>query len=226
MSVFKLCGRPLRGYLLTPQTSALGMRDGAGNVPEPPAPRTVGIAGTRGQAVAAWHRARGRCRKDGRADRRRPRNSRRAFPSHDLSPPGTKRGPGGLKSETPLPLLDEALLSLPKFFSIKRSHRQRRVCAGPASRPATRLPHPSPPLRAETASEPAPPPAAPGQQVRTPGSCAAAAAPAATLRPCFRRPVRVTLVALPACRLSHRTPTGCARSPSHVLGMGVTTSLP
>lgn len=59
MSVFKLCGRPLRGYLLTPQTSALGMRDGAGNVPEPPAPRTVGIAGTRGQAVAAWHRARG-----------------------------------------------------------------------------------------------------------------------------------------------------------------------
>lgn len=99
-----------------------------------------------------------RCRKDGRADRRRPRNSRRAFPSHDLSPPGTKRGPGGLKSETPLPLLDEALLSLPKFFSIKRSHRQRRVCAGPASHPATRLPTP-PPLRAETASEPAPPPA-------------------------------------------------------------------
>lgn len=38
MSVFKLCGRPLRGYLLTPQTSALGMRDGVGNVPEPPAP--------------------------------------------------------------------------------------------------------------------------------------------------------------------------------------------
>lgn len=132
---------------------------------------------------------------------------------------------GGLKSETPLPLLDEALLSLPKFFSIKRSHRQRRVCTGPASHPATRLPTP-PPLRAETASKPAPPPAAPGQQVRTPGSCAAAAAPATTLRPCFRRPVRVTLVALPACRLSHRTPTGCARSPSHVLGMGVTTSLP
>lgn len=143
MSVFKLCGRPLRGYLLTPQTSALGMRDGVGNVPEPPAPRTVGIAGTRGQAVAAWHRARGRCRKDGRADRRRPRNSRRAFPSHDLSPPGTKRGPGGLKSETPLLLLDEALLSLPKFFSIKRSHRQRRVCAGPGFSP--RHP-PAPPL--------------------------------------------------------------------------------
>lgn len=84
-----------------------------------------------------------RCRKDGRADRRRPRNSRRAFPSHDLSPPGTKRGPGGLKSETPLPLLDEALLSLPKFFSIKRSHRQRRVCKGPGFSPRhPPAPHP------------------------------------------------------------------------------------
>lgn len=212
--------------LLTPQTSALGMRDGAGNVPEPPAPARWASPARVDRPLRHGTERGARCRKDGRADRRRPRNSRRAFPSHDLSPPGTKRGPGGLKSETPLPLLDEALLSLPKFFSIKRSHRQRRVCAGPASRPATRLPPLSPPLRAETASEPAPPPAAPGQQVRTPGSCAAAAAPAATLRPCFRRPVRVTLVALPACRLSHRTPTGCARSPSHVLGMGVTTSLP
>lgn len=140
MSVFKLCGRPLRGYLLTPQTSALGMRDGAGNVPEPPAPaRWASRAHVDGPLRHGTERG-ARCRKAGRADRRRPRNSPRAFPSHDLSPPGTKRGPGGLKSETPLPLLDEALLSLPKFFSIKRSHRQRHVCAGPASRPATRLP--------------------------------------------------------------------------------------
>lgn len=106
---------------------------------------------------------------------------------------------GGLKSETPLPLLDEALLSLPKFFSIKRSHRQRRVCAGPASHPATRLPHPSPPLRAETASEPAPLPA-----------CARPPAGANTwvLRG-GRRPRRRALSMFPSSRAGHPGGPAC-----------------
>lgn len=104
---------------------------------------------------------------------------------------------GGLKSETPLPLLDEALLSLPKFFSIKRSHRQRRVCAGPGFSPC----HP-----------PAPPPTSASRNRLRAGSAARRARPAGVntwvLRG-GRRPRRHAPSMFPSSRAGHPGGPAC-----------------